>query len=388
MPFSKLQSTPTPASPIPRSIIPVRQLLLSGFMFHILIPSLPQLLDLLSAPDDPLQVPAHASASSIATPGTSMSETNLRRLQQMALILASQASYSSIRPLAAGQDTTTEDALAIAETVDRDVRDQLVELAGVVKWRLDQRAEAGVGAGSSLGNGQPVRPTTGLGGAEGVRTTGPSRHTSMRKRKGWRASIAPHLGMSLSGLASGHLSVQGLSRAGRQASDMTTQTHGSGQMSNQTHGHGEPSSRWGPQRGHDTEDEYPNDGAQVQGQGDAYGYEYEYDEDEEETIPAQSRNASVALDRGIGRFGHARQGSTHSQRREQGREGEGEVAGSVNTAPSTVTGTGTFRLGQPIAAGQLSGVGDEMTPTPGWGGEGMHRQGSDISGHSSAAQRA
>lgn len=394
LPFSKIQSTPAIDSPMPYSLIPVRQLLLSGFMYHTLIPSLPQLLSLISAPDDSIGIAPNASASSFSPPSTS--EMVLRRLQQMTLILANQASYSAIRPPAAGHDTTAQDAAAIAEAVDRDVKDQLEELAGAVKWKLDQIAGKASGAsGTALNAGAAADSRNGATGSG----TMPA-----RRRKGWRASLAPGTGIGTAGLSLAQPSSNGrahvLTRAGRQASDLTTNTHGSGTMSNQTHGSGQPSSRWGPQRGHETEEEdHPRGQRQDTGYGVQYEQEYGYDEDEDDegTIPAQSRNASIALDGGIARFGHTRQSSDQSHMRRssqayhqrRGSEHDWREGGaSLGTAPSTLTASGTFKLGGVVGAAAADGE-DDMTPTvaPHLSGR-MGRRGSDVGGHRRAAQRA
>ena len=395
LPFSKLQNTPTPSSPLPHSLIPVRQLLLSGFLYHVLVPSLPALLSLLSTPEDTLSVPPSSSATSMAHT-SAITDIALKRTQRMALILSSQASYSAIRPLAAGEGTTKEDALAIAATVDQDVRDQLDDLAGLVKWRMD-RLTAGA-AGSSVHGKAP-----GQGGAQSTNagSGGVSRTASVigRRRKGWRASITPDSsgfsGMAYNSARSGNSNTAaasfGLGKAGRQASDMTSHTHTSGTTSNQSHGQqGEASAsrRWGPPGGHDTEDDYTQGGFEP-----AYGYEY--DEDEEETIPAQSRNASIALGRlrqysRAHDMGEDQAGYAGHEGAAVGGEGRSEGDGA-DTAASTLTATGTFRLGQAISAGHdgaAVGDGDEMTPTPGWAAGEMARMGSDASGDARIRQRA
>ena len=125
LPFTQVKDLPStvlPTSIKPRSHtvsqppIPVRHLLLSGFMLHIILPLLPRLIPLIS--------------SAQLSPTT----TELQRILQMSLVLSTQARYSSIVPVSIqGQSN---------EKRDEDVRENIEALGKVVRWRM-QNDEGG-----------------------------------------------------------------------------------------------------------------------------------------------------------------------------------------------------------------------------------------------------
>ena len=127
-------SSPTITSPP----IPVRHLLLSGFMLHILLPLLPRLIPLISSSSLPPSVP------------------ELQRILQMSLVISTQARYSSIFPT--------------RENQDEEVRENVESLGRAVRWRIQHGDPAEVP--------EPARIQRGLS-------------ISGRRRKGVRSSVFP-----------------------------------------------------------------------------------------------------------------------------------------------------------------------------------------------------
>ena len=127
-------SSPTITSPP----IPVRHLLLSGFMLHILLPLLARLIPLISSSSLPPSVP------------------ELQRILQMSLVISTQARYSSIFPT--------------RENQDEEVRENVESLGRAVRWRIQHGDPAGVP--------EPARIQRGLS-------------ISGRRRKGVRSSVFP-----------------------------------------------------------------------------------------------------------------------------------------------------------------------------------------------------
>lgn len=128
LPFSQVRDVPstssarTAAPPIvPSTPIPVRQILLSGFLLHILLPLLPRLIPLLS------DYPGSYAAGGQRQPQQQRGATELPRLLQMSLVLATQAQYSAFFPV---RD------LAEAEARDEETREHVEELGRAVRWSM------------------------------------------------------------------------------------------------------------------------------------------------------------------------------------------------------------------------------------------------------------
>jgi len=97
--------------------IAVRQILLSAFLVHILLPLLPRLISLVSSP------PVVSNDQKPRGPGA----TDFPRLLQMSLVLSTQARYTSFYP--------TRDFLE-GEARDEDTRDGVEELSRAVRWSM------------------------------------------------------------------------------------------------------------------------------------------------------------------------------------------------------------------------------------------------------------
>lgn len=125
LPFSQIRDVPSsstarPAAVIASPPIPVRHIVLSAFLLHILLPLLPRLIPLVAA-----------------LPGAD-GETDLLRLLQMSLVLSTQACYSSFYPTLSPEE---------AQIRDEETRDSVDELARAVRWSMavaGQRDEPGV----------------------------------------------------------------------------------------------------------------------------------------------------------------------------------------------------------------------------------------------------
>ncbi|EJT50474.1 hypothetical protein A1Q1_00215 [Trichosporon asahii var. asahii CBS 2479] len=138
-------STARPAAIIQEPPIPVRHILLSAFLLHILLPLLPRLIPLVAA----IQ--------------TEDGGPDLQRLLQMSLVLSTQARYSSFFPTLSPHE---------AHLRDEETRESVEELGRAVRWsmavagqRQEQRPapERQHSNASSIdsGNGSaaPTRPT-------------------------------------------------------------------------------------------------------------------------------------------------------------------------------------------------------------------------------------
>ncbi|ORX38306.1 HbrB-like-domain-containing protein [Kockovaella imperatae] len=149
LPFTQIRDVPstTQSSGSTNSIvsiplIPVRHLLLSGFMLHILLPLLPRLIPLISSSNLPPSLP------------------ELQRILQMSLVLSTQARYSSI--------------FQTRENRDEEVRENVETLGRTVRWRMQH--------GDSAISEQPAPGATRV--QRGMSVSG-------RRRKGIRGSFVP-----------------------------------------------------------------------------------------------------------------------------------------------------------------------------------------------------
>ncbi|WWC63521.1 uncharacterized protein I303_106124 [Kwoniella dejecticola CBS 10117] len=175
LPFTQLRDLPTSSSSsyltALSSSIPVRHLLLSGFLLHILLPLLPRLIPLITNP------PKSPIANSYPPPTTQ----ELNKILQMSLVLSTQARYSTFfGSSSGGQDDR-----------DEEVREHVEGLGKAVRWRLQQNEiESQLPLGENDPN-SPIKnspnkvPARSAGGLQ----RGPSLSQSGRyRRKGWRAS--------------------------------------------------------------------------------------------------------------------------------------------------------------------------------------------------------
>lgn len=202
LPFSQIRDLPVTSSSYGSSTtwssspIPVRHILLSGFLLHILLPLLPRLIPLYSGP----------TASSAIPPTT----TDLQRILQMSLVLSTQARFSSFLP---GH-----------ERRDEEIRLNVDNLGKTVRWRIQRGAESAPSPDKRTEAVPPKRMSL-------------QRNMSMNngryRRKGWRASsnFGQTWGMPPEGTAP---------TVSRQQSDMSAQV---------------PEQRWGRPRVDDDEDD-------------------------------------------------------------------------------------------------------------------------------------
>lgn len=143
LPFTQVcTSSKQPQTIVASPPIPVRHILLSGFLVHILLPLLPRL------------IPLVAVCQRTAQPGPT--SPDLTRLLQMSLVLSTQARYSSFVP---GDQER-----------DEETRESVEELARAVRWSMAVAAtpittpeeELGQDLGLPPGPGpaadRPVRP--------------------------------------------------------------------------------------------------------------------------------------------------------------------------------------------------------------------------------------
>lgn len=153
------------------SPIPVRQLLLSGFLIHIMLPLLPRLLPIISL--QPNSVPGGSAPPSLL---------DLQRILQMSLVLSSQARVSAMSP---PRDPVER------QKQDDAVRENVESLGKAVRWRM---------AMSSVPNpSSPPAGYTELASAlpqearrarlvPGHRRGPSSSQTGRYRRQGWKAS--------------------------------------------------------------------------------------------------------------------------------------------------------------------------------------------------------
>ncbi|ORY29683.1 HbrB-like-domain-containing protein [Naematelia encephala] len=244
LPFAQVRDLPSAShstltsstSSIPNSTlgIPVRHLLLSGFLLHILLPLLPRLLPLIAGP------PTSQSQQTLPTVAT-FNPPDLDRILQMSLVLSTQAKYSAFFPHRDAADNQRR---------DHEVRENVEALGKAVRWRmsLTSQRQADVRAGASLGeqwSGSAPQVVASRGNGNGNLQRGPSMSQGgggggggggRYRRRGWRASSnythewgqppEPEIGA-------------GITRPGRQNSDFV-------QI---------PESRWGRPRGDDEDDD-------------------------------------------------------------------------------------------------------------------------------------
>lgn len=282
----------------------------------------------------------------------------------MSLILGTQALYSSFRSQSPAQVPSQQDAnpeVGVAAEQDKEVKEHVEQLGKAVrrKWDvveglIDEQSDNG---GDATGNGAAYSGGRGQGHGQGSddvaqkrrSAAGVQRKASMmgRKRRGWRASAAPELGIGLGGSASagferlgvgqGIMSAQAQGSAYMQQQINSTQSHAQqaqGRMSRQHsdvayQGGGGASTRWGPVH---IDEEDDDDG----------------DHDGMSTIPAQSRGEAGTGVGGGTSYGYS----------------VGTGSDATATAPSTVTARGAWREGID-GAGREEGTGggeDESTP--------------------------
>lgn len=240
LPFSQLQNAnPTGPtydedSPIPQQPVPVRHIILSGYLVHILLPLLPRINSLVASP-----LTALASSSSTAVPNdttrlTNARDVDLQRILQMSLVLSTQAAYSSFYPF------STDDA-GVAAARDYEVSTSVVELSKIVRRRID-------GALSDTGDdGDGQRNNTFAGISTG--RAGIQRKVSMlgRRRKGWRVSAMPDLDLGALSLHPNSATTAAATGAGP-----------SGRVSRQqSEVQGEALGRWGQPNDFDEDDDDP-----------------------------------------------------------------------------------------------------------------------------------
>ncbi|WVN86182.1 uncharacterized protein L203_101343 [Cryptococcus depauperatus CBS 7841] len=218
LPFTQLRDVPTNASAATPTLsstspIPVRHLLLSGFMLHILLPLLPRLIpQILPRPNTPLDTVAGKPAPSAQ---------DLARILQMSLVLSTQAKYSSFFPTSSapsGALTSTPTGNSAPGPTgqndpDEEVRSNVDSLGQSVWYRIQMAKMEAMGEGGSK-PGSPAKGglgssaeggTTGVGtvdgpgGAAGTRASvmAPRGNLGLQhklstgkrlRRRGWRAS--------------------------------------------------------------------------------------------------------------------------------------------------------------------------------------------------------
>ncbi|OWZ77192.1 hypothetical protein C366_04738 [Cryptococcus neoformans Tu401-1] len=320
LPFTQLRDVPTNASSssttansttLALSPIPVRHLLLSGFLLHILLPLLPRLM--------PLIMPQPSSP--FPTPLNPPSPQDLSRILQMSLVLSTQAKYSSFFPPSSS---------SVSVDRDEEVRNNVESLGQAVRYRNQQNemeqaaAMEGSAAGSPAGtpgsgrHGQWTPSPRSSLGLQQRPSIGPA---GRYRRRGWRASS--YMGQ----LALGP-------------------NDGSGPVSrqNSTFADGQQDHWWG--RPMDEDDE---------------------DDDMEETTP-NSNLAPPGAGAGSGPGGRRMRGETTDSYDSgslhiTGSMMSGQTASSTTTGSSTLTAGSTATVGGPMVRGEsLASYGE--TPTP------------------------
>ncbi|WVW85399.1 hypothetical protein I302_107437 [Kwoniella bestiolae CBS 10118] len=181
LPFTQLRDLPSTSSSTYQtsssSPIPVRHLILSGFLLHILLPLLPRLIP---------QITSNPNTSSPVIPNSYPPPTTqeLSKILQMSLVLSTQARYSSFFAASSGDQER--------DNHDDEVRLNVESLGKAVKWRLTQiEIEAQLPPQSSSNSPIKSSPSNGIQktGSGGGLQRGPSLSQSGRyRRKGWRAS--------------------------------------------------------------------------------------------------------------------------------------------------------------------------------------------------------
>ncbi|WVQ72042.1 hypothetical protein IAR50_001586 [Cryptococcus sp. DSM 104548] len=254
LPFTQLQSVPsnktsTTTTPALRntsslSAIPVRHLLLSGFLLHILLPLLPRLIPLIYPPPTPFPSPFNhpsARSSPMPSPGARAvkppTTQDLSRLLQMSLVLSTQAKYTFFFPPTSLPNSQDRDR-------DEEVRSNVESLGQAVRWqsrRMEMEAEAaaaalaggggGGGSDSMPNSAGTTKPSTFSNHTSSTNSLGLQRKSSLPggglsgryRRRGWRASsymgqLGPggigewgqtHMGENGGGAKSGTMSRQG-----------------------------------------------------------------------------------------------------------------------------------------------------------------------------------
>lgn len=184
LPFSQIRDVPSSSTARPTAIIQeppiaVRQILLSAFLLHILVPLLPRLIPL------------------VAAMPTEDGGPDLHRLLQMSLVLSTQATYSSFFPSLTPHE---------AQVRDEETRDSVEELGRAVRWSMavaEQRLEAPAperqnSTNSSIDSGRvpaPSRPTLQRGPSV-------SQAGRLRRRRGTLGTQIDREGRAVSGIES------------------------------------------------------------------------------------------------------------------------------------------------------------------------------------------
>lgn len=160
--------------------ISVRHLLLSGFLLHILLPFLPRLHSLLEA--------SNTSASSMSPYDTAQlpapTPNDLSRLQQMALVLSTQARYSSFFPSREKEESARR---------DQETREAVESLAKAVRIKSMPPLFSAPSTPTASASGSPVSANW-VDPRRSMRqsylgTSGPAVSAAGKyRRRGWRAS--------------------------------------------------------------------------------------------------------------------------------------------------------------------------------------------------------
>ncbi|WRT68628.1 uncharacterized protein IL334_005606 [Kwoniella shivajii] len=181
LPFTQLRDLPSSNSTSNyltalSSPIPVRHLLLSGFLIHILLPLLPRLIP---------QIVNPAASSPLPNSYPPPTTLELNKILQMSLVLSTQARYSTF--ISTSSSSSNEEQ-------DEEVRFDVESLGKAVRWKIQQN-ENEVQQALSNNNSSPVKTSSvpsGIGRSNsggGGLNRGPSLSQSGRyRRKGWRAS--------------------------------------------------------------------------------------------------------------------------------------------------------------------------------------------------------
>ncbi|KAK8845627.1 hypothetical protein IAR55_006343 [Kwoniella newhampshirensis] len=324
LPFTQLRDIPTntTSSNISSSTssylstihspIPVRHLLLSGFLLHILVPLLPRLIPQITSP----------STSTMTSPSTSQ---ELARILQMALVLSTQARYSSFFP-----STST----VISSERDEEIRGNVDSLGKAVRWKTQQSEKAETKPES------PVKSPLGSGGtapATGGRTNLQRGSSGRYRRRGWRASSYMGFGLGPQGQPHGPV-------PGPQSETMSRQNSGDPNAI---------SSRWGRPRVEEEDED---------------------DEDDEDLTP----NSTLVPPQGQGQGGPRRSRTdTVDSTLNNHTTGMSITPSmmSVRTAASASTAMmsmgSTLTSGTTIRGESLASYGETPTPTTSHGGLGV-----------------
>ncbi|ODO11090.1 hypothetical protein I350_01692 [Cryptococcus amylolentus CBS 6273] len=357
LPFTQLQSVPTnntsstsaPTVRIASSLpaIPVRHLLLSGFLLHILLPLLPRLIPLVYPPPPPFPSPFnHPSvrSSPMPSPGSHLRAVNppstqeLSRLLQMSLVLSTQAKYTSFFPPTSIPNAQDRDR-------DEEVRSNVEGLGQAVRWqnrRMEMEAEAA--AAALAGGGSESTPNS-------AGTTKPSVYSNPSARNSLNLQRKPSL-------PGGGISGRHRRRGWRASSYM-------GQLGPGGIGEWGQNHMGGPKAGTMSR----------QGSGYAHGYGYPVEDDDDEditpsqTVPGQGphaassrtvsgRERTATTDSASAYSYHITGSMMSAQTGMTSLAGQSTATGSTLTAPTITGGESLASYGEtptPLAGGVLRG---------------------------------